>query len=524
MQAFVQKHRDDVTGSLSGFDRLVFRGTLRFLAYVGGMKAFLWAAQVLLKDFALFVAKVTQQIKDAALAIPQKAGRPIVYLQSADTRKEDVARGIAERDGITNGLICTLTCVEPCKSFDIFRNRDTKRLEIVSRIRKCLHIYDYSIHPRFGFMYTRLQTWFPFNLQVGINGREWLARELERHGSGFVRRDNAFTWLQDHRRAQTLMNRQLTLDWPRQLNTLAHQVNPALGDILAAGLRDPQYYWSVYQSEWATDVLFRDADTLARLYPKLVHHGISHFASRDVLRFLGHKVNADARIPATFHGEVITDLRERPEGLRIKHRVDANSVKLYDKQGSVLRAETTMNRPADFKVFRAKEGDPKGAAAWRPLRQGVADLHRRAQVSQAVNDRYLDALATVDNTTPLGDFVWDVCRPVHWKGKRVRAFNPWSPDDARLFEAVNRGEFILNGFRNRDLRGLLFPTEATSTQHERQRSAKVTRYLRMLRAHGLVNKVPKTHRYMLTLKGRRVITALLAARAANTATLVEKAA
>jgi len=524
VQTFLQKHRDDVTGSLSGFDRLVLRGTLRFLAYVDGMKAFLWAAQVLLKDFALYVAKVTRQIKDASLALAQKAGRPIEYLPSADTSKEDLARRIAQRDRITDGLICTLTCVEPCKSFDIFKNRDSKRLELVSRIRKCLYIYHYSVHPRFGFMYTRLQTWFPFNLQVGINGREWLARELERNGPGFVRRDNAFTWLEDSRRAQKLMNRQLTLDWPRHLDALAKQANPALAEILAAGDRESDYYWSVYQSEWATDVLFKDADTLARLYPRLVHHGITHFGSRDVLRFLGHKVNADGHIPANFHGEVISDLRERPEGMRIKHRVNANSVKLYDKQGSVLRVETTVNRPADFKVFRAKEGEPKGAASWRQLRQGVADLHRRAQVSQAINERYLGALAAVDNMLPLSELAQDVCRPVHWKGKRVRALNPWSPEDAALFAAVNRGEFIVNGFRNRELRTLLFPTNAASTQDERRRSAKVTRYLRMLRAHGLVNKVPKTHRYLLTIKGRRIITALLAARAANTATLVEKAA
>jgi hypothetical protein len=521
---FIQKHCDVVTGSLSGFDRLVFRGTLRFIAYVKGMMSFLADAKVLLKNFGAYVERATRQIKDAALALAHKAARPITYLPSAKTKKEDIARAIAERDHITDGLVCVISCVETSKTFDIFKNRDTKRLELVSRLRNCLHIYHYFIHPRFGFMYTRLQTWFPFNFQVGLNGREWLARDLDRTGLGYVRRDNAFTWLEDCRQSQKLMDRQLTLDWPRHLDALVRKVNPALADVLAVGNRQPDYYWSVWQSEWATDAMFKDAKTLATLYPKLVHHGITHFGSRDVLRFLGRKVTADGHIPANFAGEVISDLRERPEGLRIKHRVAANSIKLYDKQGSVLRAETTVNRPADFKVFRPKEGDPKGTAQWRPLRLGVADLHRRAVLSQAVNDRYLDALAAVDHTVPLSEFAQAVCRPVRWKGKRVRALNPWSPQDAALLEAVNRGQFVVNGFRNRDLRALLFKTEPNSKKDERSRSAKATRAIRMLRAHGLVSKVPKTHRYMLTLNGRRIITALLAARAANTASLIEKAA
>ena len=93
---------------------------------------------------------------------------------------------------------------------------------------------------------------------------------------------------------------------------------------------------------------------------------------------------------------------------------------MYDKFGSVLRTETTINQPKDFKVYRRKENDKDGPKEWRCLRKGVADIRRRAQVSQAANERYLQALAHVDQPSPLGDMTKAICRPTRWKGKRVR--------------------------------------------------------------------------------------------------------
>jgi hypothetical protein len=85
---------------------------------------------------------------------------------------------------------------------------------------------------------------------------------------------------------------------------------------------------------------------------------------------------------------------------------------MYDKQDSVLRIETTLNDPADLRVFRRKEGDPQGRPAWRTLRRGVADAHRRASVCQAANDRYLESLASAETSTPLGELTADLCQPV----------------------------------------------------------------------------------------------------------------
>ncbi len=99
--------------------------------------------------------------------------------------------------------------------------------------------------------------------------------------------------------------------------------------------------------------------------------------------------------------------------------------------------------------------------------------------------------------------------------RRVRALNPLAAADAALLAAVSRHEFLINGLRNRDLRGLLYGAQAATAAEERRRSAAVTRQLRLLRGHGLIHKVPKTHRYVVSETGRGALTALLAARSAS---------
>lgn len=520
MLSFVQRHRKQVTGVVSGFDRLRFRGTLRVLAHVGGMMDFLWHQRVPLKRFKDYVCETTKRLREATEASAQRAGQRVRYVASSTLSKEDLVREMAAREGRQEGLLAVLSCVEPCRSYELHRNRETKHLDLRNSPLKCLHYYFYFQHPQLGFMHVRLQTWFPFTMHVCLNGREWLARQLDRAGIDYLRQDNCFVELSDVARAQRLLDRQLKTAWPRLLDRLARQVFPLLPEIL--GNYPVPYYWSADQSEWATDVMFDSRSALAALYPRLVLYGMTHLGTRDVLRFLGRKAGVSGRF-GRLTAEVQSDFRQRVEGTRLKHFVNQNSIKMYDKQGRVLRIETTINSPREMKTYRPKEGDEGGPKSWRYLRKGVADMQRRAEISQAANERYLESLATVDETTPLEQLTKGVCRPVTWKAQRVRALNPLANDDAALLTAVNRGEFLLHGFRNRDLAALLYSSRRVPAEEQRRRSAAITRKLRLLRAHGLIKKVPRTHRYQLTESGRTIITALLAARQANTSQLLKAA-
>jgi len=522
MQSFIQQHEADIVGVLSGFDRLVLRGQVRAISFVDGMLRYLALAGVLLKEFGDHVQRVSQELRWASLARARALQRPIIYLPSSRTNKEEVALAALKEHPVSEGLVAVVTCVEPCPSFDIHRNAETKRLELVPRWRKCLHLYHDLIHPRFGWMNARIQTWFPFNIQICLNGREWLSRQMTEEGVSYDRADNCFPWIEDVSKAQALADEQLCLDWPVTLDGVAGLLNPAHEEILA-GIK-AAYYWTVHQSEWATDVMFKDEGRLSELYPALVHHAITTFESPDVLRFLGRKLNRDGQIPRWFNGEITTSLKRRPEGVRVKHSVDGNSLKMYDKFGRVLRVESTTNHPEHFKVYRPREKEPGEEMAWQPMRQSVADLYRRTQVAQAANDRYLSALASVSETTPLKELADTLCQPAALNGRRVRALNPWAPDDGALLAAITRGEFAINGLRNRDLQRLFYSDAADSKEEKRRRCGAISRRLRMLRAHGLLKKVPKTHRYVLTDRGRLIVTALLAAREASTESLTKKAA
>jgi hypothetical protein len=503
MKRFIQRFADKIIGVLNGFDRLVLRGSLRPISYSRGMKGFLWHRQVLLKDFGHFVERTTTQLKEASFEAARAQKRPIIYLGSCKTDKQAVAQEVASKHGITNGLIAVITCVEPCMSYEISPNPDTKELDLTLRPRRCLFIYHYLIDPQFGFMNARIQTWFPFNVQICLNGREWLARQMDKAGIRYDRMENCFPWIEDFKKAQKLMDRQLRTAWPGTLDQFAHMLNPIHARIFKGF--PIRYYWSAFENEWASDLAFKSSAALGSIYPALVLHAMTTFSSPDVMRFLGRKLHGN------FKGQVVTDFKHRPEGVRVKHRIAKNSLKLYDKFGRILRTEFTMNNAQDFRAFRPKENDPGGECRWRPLRRGIADLHRRAHVSQAANNRYLDALAAADTSIPIGTLLGPICAPTTWNGKRIRALRPWTQEDTELFRAVSRGEFSINGFRNRDLQSLLFKEPAKSPEEKRRQSGRVSRLLRLLRAHHLIQKVSCTYRYTLTPKGRQIITAAIAA-------------
>lgn len=521
MNRFLQQHAAFVTGVLSGLDRLRLRGTKRLLAHTGGMLNFLFQRGVLLKEFKDYALDATQRIRRGTEALAEAAGQSVRYLTGSRASKEDLVRQLEAKRDREPGLICILSCVEPCWSYQLRRNREKRELELHRGWYKCLHYYHYYRHPKLGLLHLRLQTWFPFAVHVCLNGREWLACQMDAARIGYQRRDNCFAWIEDPAQAQALMEQQLRTTWPRLLDGLVRRCNPA--DAAIFRQVPVPYYWSVDQSEWATDVMFRSPAALASIYPRLLRHAVHELHSLDVLRFLGRQVPAHNGRYGTFKGEVLSDLKERPEGTRVKHSVNGNSVKMYNKEEWLLRIETTLNDAHDMKVFRPKEGDAHGRKSWRYLRKSVADLHRRAQVSQAANERYLEALAAAADSVPLGSFTDQLCRSVRWKGKRMRALQPLAPADTALLTAVSRGEFTINGFRNRDLRALLYPGTQHPRDQLRRQSAVITRKLRLLRAHGLISKVPHTHRYVLSARGRTAITALLAARKADTAKLLDAA-
>ena len=202
-------------------------------------------------------------------------------------------------------------------SYNMFRRRDNDFAVLKRAPRKCKHYYFYWDDGRFGLTQVRLSSWFPFDVHVVLNGREWLARQMDAKGIGYLRRDNCFPQISDFDRAQKLADQQPKIKWMGQLDRLLRRVHPLHAEFFRGpGALD--YYWTSEQTEWATDVVFRDAGSLSRLYQRLIRRGMDSFQSPDVLRFLGHKVPAHGGVHGRYQGEVMSDLKRRVEGVRIK--------------------------------------------------------------------------------------------------------------------------------------------------------------------------------------------------------------
>ena len=520
MKSFLQHFGSLVSGVLHGFDRLRLRGSKRQLCSAAGVLSFLRYVDVPLTVYKSFAKDTTLSLCKSIETQAKNAGL-YRYLDNCQESKEEVALHLAANQHREQGLIAVLGCVEPCQVVQVRGIKETKKLEPRIEPGKCLHYYHYYLDADYGLRYTRLQTWFPFTMHVGLNGREWLARQMIKAGLAYQQKDNCFTWVEDWEAAQRLLDEQLATAWTPLLDQWAVESHPCLPNLSAHVV---PYYWSVQEGEYATDIAFRTAEDLRRLYPQLKHYATEVLQGADVLRFLGYRVTKAGQPRRDFAGEVVTTVKELVEGTCVKHRALQNTVKMYDKFGQVLRLENLLINVRDFKVFRRREGDSDGPMEYLRLRKGVADMHRRAELGKKINERYAAALATVDDKTPLGELVHDLGQRTTWKGRSVRALNPLATADVQLLEAINHGEFLINGFRNRDLRGLLFSDAASATPEEAKRqAAKVTRLLGLLRAHGVIAKVSKTHRYQVSPGGRNKVTALLAARQADTEQLLKAA-
>jgi hypothetical protein len=503
MKSFLSRFGCLISFVLSGFDRLRFRGDATLLSNERGVVAYLYGQKIRYVDFPKHCQQLTNTLCRQTEQLAEAQGVPLKHLNSPQIDKEATARELAGASARTApaGRIALLTCVESCFTYRLRKNTEG-RVYPVKEVGKCLHYYHYFQHPELGLCYARIQSYFPYTVRVGMNGRQWLYQQLRQRSVPFQHQGNLLLAVADVPLAQQLLDAQARADYVKILGDLVEPIQP-----LTQYLRDSRvpYYWLGEQTEWANDFVFHSPQDLAKWYPRWIRHGIENLRCTDVLRYLGKKRLKD-------NDEVKIDLRERAEGTRLKFWYGTNSLKMYDKEARAFRPETTINQPGEFKVFRkTAKASADEAPQWRPMRKGVADMERRAEVSQAANNRLLESLATVAETQTLGELLKPLGQPVRKDGRRIaRALNPLTGKDGDLLRILANGDFLIKGFRNADVRTAIYRTSEDVSERRRQ-SAAVTRLLSLLRAHGLIVKIAKSHRYQLSASGRRTVTALLTA-------------
>lgn len=220
MRKLMELYSDKIIGAISGWDRVRFRGTIRWLASTRGINSYLLSQQMLIKDFGSWAESITKRVRAACAAQAEKLDIPLLYLRSSGVDKDALAHRLAAERGIETGDICMLSVVEPCRAPQVRGDRATKMLHIEMAERKCVFIYHYWNDPVVGFGHTRLQSWLPLSATICINGRHWLERQLLAESIDYRKDGNCFPFIADLERAQGLLNRQLETDWSHLLGSL----------------------------------------------------------------------------------------------------------------------------------------------------------------------------------------------------------------------------------------------------------------------------------------------------------------
>jgi hypothetical protein len=337
------RYDDRIAGVLSCYDRVVITGTLPTVCYAAGMTRFLYAHGVRIFDYPQFAASLRDVVRERAASLAARAEIAIEHIAKSHIRKEAVVAKVLEARGEHPGLVHVISAMEACDAYQPWHDKQTHKSFVRPDSGKCLHYYFYFLDAELGLIYLRAPTWAPFRLQFYCNGHSWLARRLAAEGIGFTAADNAFVRIDDWARAQELADGFSPDGLHRVLDRYAALCCPVLGAF------EQSYHWSLMQVEYATDLVFRSAATLAPLYEQLARQSVLSVKAEHIASFLGRQ------IAPQLAQELGTQFSTRIEGTCIKHRFGSASIKMYDKLGCILRIETTTNDVSFFKHHRKVE-------------------------------------------------------------------------------------------------------------------------------------------------------------------------
>lgn len=225
-----------LSGILHCPNRIIFKGRLYF-CFVKAVESLLCEHGVLFMLYKKWMLALTTAIVNHAKITAKKKERQYISLNGKH-RKEALVKKIIKDENIKSGLVCILSAVEVCSTFK------TKYGDGKPDIVKCLCIYYYYLHPKFGLIYVRIQTWLPFMVQVYINGHSILEHLLKKNRISYIKEDNAFTQISNYEKANELASSIRKMDWKNILEAFAFEVNPLLSSIF----KGKKHYWVFDQS------------------------------------------------------------------------------------------------------------------------------------------------------------------------------------------------------------------------------------------------------------------------------------
>ena len=499
----IEQNKEKINGILETFDRMIINGYLLNLCNYRQFLFYLIQNNIKLVDFDKFALKETQDLCNHIDNYIKENNIETIYLNSGKIDKNEIVMAELEKNPTKTGLITALSAVEICNTMTVKPNRETQKLEVTSKPTKCKHYYFYYNDEEFGLMYLKIQTWFPYNVQIYINGREYLSKLLDKSNIKYEMYNNSFSYIEDFTKAQELADGILNQKISDSFDGLIKQINIHLPKI--EKIFSHSYYWCIDQCEFATDINFKNREDLSLFYKTLVETTYFTFSSEDIYSFFGRNVS---KIHNFSKGEIVSDLRHRYQGYRIKFKINNNQIKMYDK-GNNLRIEVTINNPKDFKVLKGKERiiEHKSIVkekVWVPMGKSISNLYRYVEISKSITKRYIEALPDVNiDEVPISE-INKISSSIEVNNRKYTGFNILEKGTLNLFSIISSGEYLINGFSNKLIREKYFKNEITKKDIN-----KLTRLLSKLKAHGIIKKVARKNKYYLTTNGRKIINSIL---------------
>jgi hypothetical protein len=485
VELLTERHKDQIAGLFSCYDRIIIQGTVPGWCYAAGMTGYFYAHEMRIFDYPKWAQPLREALRANMERVAAENGIEIEFVRSRKSfRKEDRVKQVLSKRGEHPGVVCILSAMEPCGSYKPWHDKKTHRTYLKPDDGKCLHYYVYFIDEDLGLCSLRVPTWCPFRLQFYCNGHSVVARQMSQRNIEYRVLDNAFGWIADFERAQKLADEFRVQMLHQKLDGFADRYCPVVKQF------ELNYHWSLDQVEFATDIVFQRQSDLQAIYERLTRTAIHTVKPDNIATFLGRKLNGN------YQDEMGNRFNTRIEGTRLKHTMGPVSIKMYDKFRLILRIETTVVNVSFFKHYREVEHkDGTGSMAWAEMKKSIYSLAPLRELLLAANRRYLEFISTLEDDKVGTDKLNKISHPVEEKDRSYRGFNFFDPEDEDLFEALGSGEFNISGFQNKDLRRLV----------KGKNTGQVSRLMKRLRIHGMTKKIGRTYKYYLTGLGKQVI-------------------
>lgn len=467
-----------VTFELEAIDRMYLNAYVPSLQTGGGFVYFVKNQLGARVPSTMMVAPMSQQFIAAIERFVTTEGIDLVTFEKGQ-RKDDVAQQYLATFEGEEGVLFVGKAQEKASVFRTEKRRDARGVYpwIIRSTAMVNHYYVYLVDKDFGPLFIKFCSYFPYAAKLCLNGHEWLKRQLTRRGIAFEPLDNGIQSSDEAARVQRIANE---LDAPhidavfrKWLRRLPH---PFAAAHRKAGYR---YHLSILQSEFAlTQVL--DRPLTGRCFFEEVIRENLDIGRPDQMQLIFER-RVSRRTPGSFRTRVLTE--GVVPSLHVQYK--KSKVKQYHKEGQALRTETTINDTYDFDIGRALHNLP----ALREI--GFAANRRLLHVESLSHDCLIgeDRLHTVTSPVLVDD---QRAAGLRFGDRRVHA----------LMHALCLFALAPTGFRHREFRDHV--AQLQTRDPETYPAGSMTYDLRRLRLHGLIERVPRSHRYRITPVGAHV--------------------